>query len=174
MSMKLLFAIVILSSLVALAWNDVPIIKESVHAALDPSVGVLLDWHLNLGFFIIVFFFTLLTTLLQKYTTDQATLKQHKEEQKQIQKEMRDFKDNPEKMLELQKKSFDLMFKIMHITMRPALYTLVPFILFLRWFGDYFSTVHDKIFGIFSGWIWAYILASIIISIPLRKILNVH
>ena len=167
---------------VSLMWGAVPAIKEGVHAILDPTLGALMNWHLNIGFFIVILFFTLVTTILQKYLTDQALLKHLREEQKAIQAEMKQFRDHPEKVLELNQKSMEIAMKIMPITMRPVMYTTVPFLLLLRWFGDYFETLSVKIFGffnsqgtfIFPNWVWAYILGSIVISIFLRKWLKVH
>ncbi len=181
--MKLLFLVLLLSIVVASLWDKMQIIKDSVHFLLNPTFGALLNWNLHLGFFLIAFFFTLITTLLQKYATDQATLKQIKEEQKLIQEEMKKFREHPEKSMELNKKSMELAFKAMPLSMRPIIFTSIPFVLFLRWFTDYFSLYTGaKIYGLFSihgsflfpGWIWAYILTTIFISSILRKWLKVH
>lgn len=170
--MKTLFLVMALSLVVATLWDSLPIIKTTIHAALDPTLGKLLDFHLNIGFIIIVAIFTLITTLLQKYMTDQQTLREIKEEQKLMQEEMKKYKEHPEKLMEFQKKSMELTFKAMPITMRPLIYTSIPFILFFRWFGDFFAANPVKILGM--NWLLAYILFSIIISIILRKILKVH
>lgn len=180
--MNTLFIVLAISLLVASLWNSVPIIKDGVHAILDPSTGYLLNWNLNIGFIIIIILFVLLTTILQKYFTDQATLKRIKEEQKVVQEEMKKYREHPEKLMELQKKSMELISQSMPIAMRPAMFTSIPFILFFRWFGDYFADVDAKIFGIFSTqgvwlfpkWVWAYILSSIVISMILRKVMKVH
>jgi len=181
--MKLVFFVMFASILVASLWAKIPIIKDSVHSILDPSFGALLNWNLHLGFIIIAFLFALITTLLQKYATDQAALKQIKEEQKLIQEEVKKFREHPEKAIELNKKSMDLAFKAMPLSMRPVIFTSIPFVLFLRWFTDYFSLYTEaKIFGIFSihgsflfpGWIWAYIITTIFFSSIFRKYLKVH
>ena len=170
--MKLLFLIVLVSLAIAFFWNSFPLIKDSIHTVLDPTAGSLLDWNANFGMLIIAFTITLILTLLQKYTTDQETLRNIKKEQKLLQEEMKKYKDNSDKLMELQKKSFEFIPKTMDITMRPLIFTAIPVILFLRWFTDYFSANPVKIFGFFSG-IWAYIIFSIIFSIILRKVLNV-
>src|SRR4030042_6114527 len=79
--------VLILSSLMYIYWNKTPFIKNSVHAVLDPSIGALLSWNLTVGMIIIVFIITLITTLIQKYTTDQKALKELKEEQKLLKEE---------------------------------------------------------------------------------------
>ena len=170
--MKILFLVVIISLAIAFFWDKFTPIKESIHSILDPTAGSLLNWNANIGMLIIAFFITFILTLLQKYTTDQDTLRQIKKEQKLLQEEMKKYKENPDKLMELQKKSLDFIPRTMDITMRPLIFTAIPVILFLRWFADYFSQNPVKIFGFFSG-IWAYIVFSIIFSIILRKTFNV-
>jgi len=169
----LMFLILLIPLAVAFLWDSTPIIKESAHLVFDPTIGALLNWSLNIGFIFIVAVFTLITVLVQKYATDQDLLKTIKEEQKIVQQEMKLAKENPEKTMELSKKSLELTMKAMPIAMRPLIYTSIPFILSLRWFGDYFSVANVKVFGFF-GWIWAYILFSIVFSIIFRKALKVH
>jgi uncharacterized membrane protein (DUF106 family) len=180
--MFVVFLITILGLVVASAWQTFPVIKDSVHAVLDPSFGALMNLNLNIGFIVVVAIFTLITVLLQKYLTDQVTLKTIKEEQKIIQQEMKLCKENPQKQMELSKRSMELQMKAMPITMRPVLYTTIPFILSFRWFADYFSAETSKLLWIFTPlkmtlfpqWVWAYMIVSIIASIFLRKWLKVH
>ncbi len=171
--MKILFLVMLLGLGVALFWENFSIVKESVHAALDPSLGKLLDWNVTIGLILITGVLNFLTTLLQKHTTDQDLLKQIKEEQKLVQGQMKLYKTNPEKSLELSKKSAELAMKTMPITMRPVIYTTIPFILLIRWFGDYFKEQPAKILGFMSG-IWAYIVFFIVWSMIFRKLLKVH
>ncbi|MBI4919227.1 DUF106 domain-containing protein [archaeon] len=171
--MTVLFIVMGLSLLIASLWSSIPVIKNSIHAILDPTAGKLIEWNAYVGFLIIVFLITLATSLIQKYTTDQETLKKLKQEQKLLREEMKKYKDNPEKMLEFQKKSLEIIPKTMDITMRPFIYTFVPFILLLRWFGDYFSNNAFKFFGVLS-WFWFYFLSAVLLSIILRKVLKVE
>ncbi len=154
-------------------WQSVPFIKNSVHAIFDPSAGWLLNWDLTYGMLALVFIISLLTTIIQKYTTDQETLKELKKEQKILQEEMKKYKNHPEKMMELQKKSFEFLPKTMKLSMRAIVYTAIPFILLFKWFWDFFTDLgNPKLLG-FMGWIWFYILFSIIFSSILRKVLKV-
>ncbi len=170
---KTLFLVMIISLAIAGLWNTLPIIKESVHVVLDPTAGALLDYNVNLGMVIIAGLISLGITLVQKYTTDQETLKDIRKEQKILQKEMKKYKENPEKILELQKKQFEFIPKTMDITMRPLMYTAIPIILFFRWFNDYFSLTEVKIFG-FLSWFLAYLIFAIIFSMIFKKIMNVY
>lgn len=160
--------VMLITLVIAGLWDKFPSIKNSIHAALDPSAGVLLNWNLNWGMTILVLIITLLTTLVQKYATDQKKLKELKKEQKDIQEEMKKYRDNPTKTIELNKRSMPLMMEQMKLGMRGIVYTGIPFILLYKWFMDYFVAVGStKVFGI--GWIWFYILGAIVFGSILRK-----
>lgn len=171
-AMKILLIITILSLAIAFMWDKIPAIKDSVHAALDPSLGRLLDWNKTIGMLIIIFFFSILTNLVQKYGTDQATLRLLKKEQKILSEEAKKYKDNPEKMLEFQKKQMEFIPKTMDITMRPIMYTFIPFILLFRWFNDYFTT-NTYLFLGFMSWFIFYLIASIFLSSIFKKLFKV-
>jgi len=171
--MKILLIVMLVSVIIAGAWDKVPAIKNSAHFLLDPSAGWLLNWNLNIGMIILVFVITLIISLSQKYGTDQASLKEIKKEQKACQDEMKGCKDNPQKLMELQKKQMGFMPKTMSLTMKPLVYTSVPIILFFRWFQDYFTAIENaKVFGM--NWFWFYLLASVIFSMIFKKILKIE
>ena len=165
--------VMVISMGIAFAWNSYPIIKTTAHFVLDPTIGNLLDFNLFWGMTLVVFLITLLTTIIQKYGTDQESLKQIKDEQKLLQEEMKKHRDNPEKLREINKKSLEFFPKTMDLTMKPLIYTAVPFVLFFRWFNDYFINSSYKFLG-FMSWFWFYFVASIIFSSILRKVLKVH
>ena len=150
-------------------WDKIPAIKNAIHFVLDPTAGVLLKWNLNIGMLLIVLIITIITTLVQKYATDQKTLKELQAETKEIQKQMKEFKDHPEKMMELQKKQFSMMPKQMKLSMRAILYTGIPFVLFFRWFNDFFLTAGNPKFLLGLSWFWFYLITTIIIGSILRK-----
>ena len=170
----LIIIIMLASLLIASLWDKTPAIKNSVHYILNPSAGFLLDWNLNIGMLIVVFVITLLTTIVQKYATNQEALKELKKEQKEIQKQMKEFKNHPEKVMELTKKQWKLMPKQMKLSMRALAYTGIPFILFFRWFGDYFIAA-EEIAGepirlwLGMSWFLFYILFAIVFGAMLRK-----
>lgn len=161
------------SLLIAFFWEQLTFIRTPVHLILDPSAGLLINWNLHFGMISIVLVLTLITTLVQKYTTDQKTLRELKKEQKALQTEMKKYRDDPAKVMELQKKSFEFLPKTLKLSMRAFAYTAIPLILFFRWFMDYFESLgNPKFFG-FLGWVLFYILFSIIFSSILRKVLKV-
>ncbi len=168
-SIKIAFIVMIGGLLVASLWNRFPLIKEIVNTILDPTAGRILDYNINMGMIAIVAVITLLLTLVQRFTTNQNELKKLKEEQKILKEQMQEFKNEPEKLLELNKKQLEFIPRTWELTLPPLLYTFVPIILFFRWFSDYFANNPTKIFGFFS-WFWAYLLLSIIFSMIYRKL----
>ncbi len=168
-----IFIAILFSMIIAILWDSVPFIKNAAHIILNPTAGTLLNWNITLGMAIIVLVISFFMTMIQKYGTDQKTLREMKEEQKRLNEEMKKVKEHPEKMLELQKESMKLALPMMRLSMRPVAYTAVPLILFFRWFSDFFSVFGDfRFFGILS-WFWFYLLGSIIFSSIMRKVLKV-
>jgi len=172
--MTLMLIVMVLSFVIAGLWNSVPAIKNVAHFILNPTAGVLLNLNPYLGMFVIVLLITLITTLAQKYGTDQEALKRIKQEQKLLQEESKKYKEHPEKLLELQKKQLEIIPKTFDLTMKPLIYTFIPLILFFRWFNDFFTTnlINFKFFG-FLSWFWFYLIFSIVFSSVLRKYLKV-
>ncbi len=165
--------ITVISMAMAIYWDKAPFIKNSVHAVLDPSAGALLRLNLTLGMIAVVFIITLITTLIQKYTTDQKALKELKQEQKIIQEEMKTCKDNPEKMKECSRKQMDAMKRTFRLTSRTMLFTGIPFILFFRWFSDTFIAMGSPNFFGFLPWFWFYLIFTLVFSSILRKVMKV-
>ena len=171
-TIRILVIVMIISLAMAAFWNSLPIVKQGVHYLLDPSAGRLLEFNVNLGMIIISALITLFITLIQKFTVDNETLRQLKKEQRMLSEEVKKFRDNPEKMMELIKKSMAKAGEMMNLSMGSFMYTAIPIILFFRWFNDYFTVLGKiKIFG-FLSWFWAYLIFSIIFSMIFRKILK--
>jgi uncharacterized membrane protein (DUF106 family) len=122
---------------------------------------------------IIVFLITLITTVIQKYATDQKALKELKEEQKLLNEEMKKFRADPEKMMELNKKNMEIIPKTFKLTSRSILFTGIPFILFFRWFNDFFITKGSPLFFGFLSWFWFYFIFAMVFSGILRKYMKV-
>jgi uncharacterized membrane protein (DUF106 family) len=165
--------VMLASVLIASFWNSLPFIKNSVGAILDPTAGFLLGWNITLGMTAILIVLSFLLTLAQKYMTDQETLREMKKEQKKLSEESKKFRDNPEKMMEIQKESMKFVMPMMKLSMRAAAFTGIPFLLFLRWFNDYFTAAGNPSFFGFLNWFWFYFIFTIIFSSIFRKVLNV-
>ena len=173
-SFKPIIIVMVISLVIAGLWDKVAVIKDSIHAILDPSAGALLLWDVSWGMTIIILVVTLIVTLAQKYATDQVALKELKKEQKAIQKQMKEFKEHPEKLMELQKTQMKLFPKQMKLSMRAIAFTGVPLILFFRWFQDFFTTLGDvKFFGIIGSWFLFYLIIAMVFGSILRKYMKV-
>ncbi len=177
-SMIPIVIIMFVSLFIAFAWDKWGgFIKNSVHAVLNPTAGVLLKlnipYGLEIGMIIIVLLITVLSTLVQKFTTDQKALRELKKEQKILSEEMKKYKEHPEKVAELSKKQMEFIPRTMRLTSRSMLFTGVPFILFFRWFSDVFTAMgNPKFFG-FLGWFLFYFIFTLIFSAILKKVLKV-
>ena len=168
-----IFIAMIVSLAIAFFWDNYTFIKNTAHKILDPTAGLLLNWNITFGMILIIFVISVFMTIIQKYATDQKTLKEMKEEQKKLNEEMKKVKDNPEKMMQLQKEIMKITMPMMKLSMRPVVYTAIPIILFFRWFMDFFAANEGfRFFGFFS-WFWFYLIFSIIFSSILRKVLKV-
>jgi len=164
-----LAVVMLITLVIAGLWDQILLIKNLIHTLLDPTAGFLLNWNLNLGMLIIVLIITGITTIVQKYATDQKKLKELRVEQKALQVQMKEFKNHPEKLMELQKKQFAMMPKQMKLSTRAIVYTGVPFVLFFRWFNDYFSSGVDVNFWLGLSWFWFYLISAMIFSTIFRK-----
>jgi uncharacterized membrane protein (DUF106 family) len=160
------------SMIIALSWQSVPSVSNTAHAILDPTLGRLLGFNVFFGMAIIVGILSLMMSLIQKYTTDQESLRQMRKDQKELQAQMKQHRDNPEKLKEINAKQLEYMSRSMRQSMNSFVYTAVPLILLFRWFGDYFTVVSYKFFGSLS-WFWFYLIASVAFSMLWRKVLKV-
>lgn len=169
----IMFGLMSFSLVILFLWNSVPALRNAVNIVLDPTAGALINWNLTIGSLIVFFIIALITTIVQKYATDQETLRELRKEQKELHKEMQVYKDDPKKMMEMQKNLWPTTMKIMQISMKGSLFTLIPFLLLFRWFMEFFVALGSpKFFGIFS-WFWFYLLSILIFSSILRKWMNV-
>lgn len=154
-------------------WEQIPVIKNTAHAILDPTAGFLVNWDVTKGTLILFFIIAIITTLVQKYATDQKTLKLLREEQKEVNKELQQYRDKPEKMLEINQRNMKLMGDMMSISMKSSFITIIPLVLLFRWFNDTFASLGDPLFFGFMNWIWFYLISVLVFSSILRKALKV-
>ena len=126
---------------------------------------------------------SLATTLVYKYMTDQALIKQVRDDIKKYQKEMKESKSDPAKMMELSKKTSALSMKIMPQQFKPMLITIIPFIVIFWWLGKIFTGMtvipfnfHFPLSSMETGlgWIGVYIIFSMIFTTAIRKALKVY
>ncbi|NPE27125.1 DUF106 domain-containing protein [Methanococcoides sp. SA1] len=109
---------------------------------------------------------TLISTLAQKWLTNQEHLKSLKKRQKEIQVELKKCKDHCV-MQELNAELLQLTGLMFKSSMKPLFVTMIPFLLLFIWL----RSVYVPVLG--NGWIWYYLGYSIVASIVLRKVLKV-
>jgi uncharacterized membrane protein (DUF106 family) len=110
---------------------------------------------------------TLISTLAQKWLTNQEHLKSLKARQKEIQAEIRKNKKDPKLMQELNLEMMKLTGVMFKSSFKPMFATIIPFLLLFAWL----RSVYVPVLG--NSWIWYYLGYSIILSIILRKVLKV-
>lgn len=111
---------------------------------------------------------TFISTILHKWLTNQEHMKSLKQRQKEIQKELKNCKDEC-RLKELNSEVLQITSVMFRASFRPMFVTLIPFLILFAWLR-----------GIYGGeepllryWIWYYLGFSIVSSTILRKILNV-
>jgi uncharacterized membrane protein (DUF106 family) len=106
---------------------------------LDPIFAPLLRMPPFWAIFIISLVLSLVITIIYKLMTNQSEMKSLKEDIKKHQKEMKANKDNPQKVMEVQKKAMEKNMKYMMQSMKPTLVTFIPVILLLGWLNAHIA-----------------------------------
>ncbi len=116
---------------------------------------------ISIGIFSVIV--TLVSTLVQKWLTNQEHLKNLKKRQKEIQKELKGCEDG-KLMKELNAEMLQLTGTMFKSSMKPMFVTIIPFLLLFWWL----KSIYVPVMG--NSWIWWYIGYSVVASIILRKV----
>lgn len=109
---------------------------------------------------------TFFMTLVTKFFTDQKRMKELKEIQKQCQIKIKDAKGDLKTQTQIQSEMMSCSLEMMKYSMKPMLITFIPLLILIGFLRGVYS-------GVFSSWIWWYIISGMVSSIVLRKILKV-
>ncbi len=126
------------------------------------------------------FLITLVLTLLYKKFINKEKYDELKARQKELRQKIKESKNEPEKFAQLQKEMMQASMESMKLTMKPMLITFIPLLLVfggLKWLymdlakiGNIFTWgVNLPIVGNGGGWLFCYIVFSLIFSLILRK-----
>ena len=136
-----------------------------------------------IGILIISFLVTLFQILVYKKMTDQERLKELQKEQKDLQQKLKETKDMTE-MQNHQKKMMELTTEMLKHNMKPMIVTFLPLIIVFYWLkhayisagvGNIISWgVKLPIVGDGGGWLFCYIVFSLVFSVMLRKAFKLH
>lgn len=104
---------------------------------LDPILDFVLKPLLNLGYFwfllIMSFIISLGLIVATKFLTNQKLMKELRDLMKKYQNEAKENKSNPQKLIELQKKSMQANLDYMKHSFKSTIYSLVPMIVLIGW-----------------------------------------
>ncbi len=110
---------------------------------LDPVLNPVLQPLLNASPVLVVigvsFLVSVLITLVYKYMTNQADMKQLKDQQKEFQKRMKELRSNPDEMMKVQKEAMKANMEYMKHSLKPTLVTMLPIILIFTWMAGHMS-----------------------------------
>ena len=101
---------------------------------LNPILSPILNLPPIVAVAFLAFVIALILTLIQKFATDQARLKEIKGEMKKAQKRIRELqKEDPQKAMQVQKDSMKLTLETMRHSMKSMLYSFIPIIIIFTW-----------------------------------------
>ncbi len=112
---------------------------------------------------------TLFITVVTYFMTDRVRMKEIKDKQKALRLEIKEFKHDPAKIMELNKQMMEDMPEQLKHSFKPMLVTIIPLLILLGWLRSTFAET-----TIASTWIWWYIGSSIVFSMGLRKIFGLQ
>jgi uncharacterized membrane protein (DUF106 family) len=108
---------------------------------------------------------TIFMTVVRYFATDKKLMREIKEKQKWIKEEMKKYRDNADKTMELNKQMMEHFPAQMKQTFKLMLLTLIPLLILLGWLREVFAQT-----AIASTWIWWYVGFSMVFGIILGKI----
>ena len=125
-----------------------------------------------------------ISTFLYRVFVNQGAIKDMKRELEILQKRLQTVKkkNNPEEMQKIFEEVTTVQMKMMSETMKPTMFSFLPIILIFGWLNVYvkgynldyvvavpFPFIYSKL-----GWLGWYIMSSMAVSIPLRKLLGIE
>ncbi len=132
-------------------------------------IGELIQSNPKISIIILSFIVTLFITIVTYFMTDREKMKEIKDKQKALRLDMKKFKDNPEKVMQLNKQMLEDMPEQLKHSFKPMIVTMIPLIIFFGWLRATFATT-----SISSQWLWWYIGSSLVFSIIIRKVFGLQ
>ena len=129
------------------------------------TISTLIQANPKTAIIILSFIATLFVTIISHFVTDKELMRGIKEKQKKLREEMKLHKDNPQKMMEINKQMMEDFPHQMKQSLKISAVTLIPMLLLFSWLRKIFVVT-----SIATNWIWWYILSSLVFSIALRKL----
>ncbi|NCN98850.1 DUF106 domain-containing protein [Candidatus Pacearchaeota archaeon] len=108
---------------------------------------------------------SLFISLINFFVLDKDKMRASKKRQKEIQAEMKKHKDDPAKVMEMQKELMTHVGDTFKYSFKPMLITIIPILIIFGWIRGVFAET-----TISSTWFWWYLGGAIISSIIFRKL----
>lgn len=104
-------------------------------------------------------------SLINFFVLDKEKMRTSRARQKELQQEMKKYKDNPAKVMEMQKEMMSHVGDSFKHSLKPMLITLIPILLVFSWIrGVFLETTIAK------TWFWYYLISAIAGSLVFRKL----
>lgn len=129
------------------------------------SISEIIQSNPKVSIVIISFLVTLLMTSIRYFVTDRRLMRDIKEKQKFVREEMKKHRDNPDKMMELNKQLMEHLPAQMKQIFKLMIVTMIPILIIFSWMRNTFAAT-----AIATSWIWWYFVASIVFGIALGKL----
>ena len=123
----------------------------------------------RISILLLSFLVTLFITIVNYFMVDKVRMKEIKEKQKRLRAEMKQYRDNPSKMMELNKQMMEDMPEQLKHSFKPMIVTIIPLIILFKWLRTTYA-----ITTIAGTWFWWYIGASIFFSMILRRVFGLQ
>ncbi len=121
-------------------------------------------WGPRLFIILAALLVSLFISIVNYFILDKERMHEIKAKQKALQEEMKKHKDNPTKLMELQKEMFSHMGESMKHSMKPMLITFIPLLILFPIMRGWLVDTAIK-----GSWFWYYIVTSLIGSMVFRK-----
>lgn len=112
---------------------------DFLNPMLNLVFGPFLKMTPFLAVLLISLIISLLITLVYKFFTNQAAMKDIKDQIKAYQQQIKALKDNPQEALGIQKKSMELNMTYMRHSFKATFITFIPIIIIFGWFNTHFA-----------------------------------
>jgi uncharacterized membrane protein (DUF106 family) len=176
----------------------IPSVRETIGMVMDILMSPILSIVGDENFFLILSVLAIITaiysTLIQKYMVDQSKMFEVQEKMKIFQKEMKEAREtqNTYMLKRLEEQQAEMMQEQMVMLkgqFKPMLYIVLVSIPFFMWAFYYVGThpeasmifpfwgeqlLSDRVFVIFTFWIFWYFMCSLAFSQVLRKFMNIR
>lgn len=116
----------------------------------------------------------LLSFLVRMAVLDRAHMEEMKKQLKEKQKDVKEAtkKGQTKKAAKAQEEMMQLTLENMKHTMKPLMYTFIPFILIFGWLKGEYESIGTvaTLFGFELSWFWWYLITAMLVSLTLNKI----